>query len=178
MCRCVSQYPSYNFCCSHFSFFISFLICFSGRGQASSQEGSQGRGQRDPHEGAGETTERGTSQDAFLHLKLWRQDALFWPLKKSLLVVWPCDTCWVESFIQGSHRVYDFFGTLIKPKLKTSEGHHIFNFVTPSAIVCHMACLCMTLHQEDFRGLVGPLLALWTWSISCQHCFTVLSWDS
>lgn len=158
MCRCVSQYPSYNFCCSHFSFFISFLICFSGRGQASSQEGSQGRGQRDPHEGAGETTERGTSQDAFLHLKLWRQDALFWPLKKSLLVVWPC--------------------TLIKPKLKHLKVIIFLTFVTPSAIVCHMACLCMTLHQEDFRGLVGPLLALWTWSISCQHCFTVLSWDS
>lgn len=77
-----------------------------------------------------------------------------------------------------NQRVYDFFGTLIKPKLKHLKVIIFLTFVTPSAIVCHMACLCMTLHQEDFRGLVGPLLALWTWSISCQHCFTVLSWDS
>lgn len=40
-------------------------MCVSptGRGQAGSEEGSQGRGQRDPHEGAGEATKRGTGQE-------------------------------------------------------------------------------------------------------------------
>lgn len=53
---------------------ISFFICPSGRGQAGGEEGSQGRGQRDPNEGAGETTERGTSQDTPSHLKLLIQE--------------------------------------------------------------------------------------------------------
>lgn len=47
-------------------FLFSFFICPSGWGQAVSEKGSQGRGQRDPHEGAGETTERGTSQETLL----------------------------------------------------------------------------------------------------------------
>lgn len=57
-----------------FSFSVSFFICPSGWGQAGSEEGSQGRGQRDPHEGAGETTERGISQETLFHFKLWIQD--------------------------------------------------------------------------------------------------------
>lgn len=43
--------------------FFFFFILPSGRGQAGSEEGSQGRGERDPHEGAGETAERGISQE-------------------------------------------------------------------------------------------------------------------
>lgn len=84
----------------------------------------------------------------------------------------------VESFVQVSHRVYSFFGTSLKLKHKHLKVIILLTFVTPGSILCHMACLCMTLQQEDFRTLVGPLLTLWTWSISCQHCFTVLSWDS
>lgn len=61
-----------------------------------------------------------------------------------------------------NQRVYDFFGTLIKPKLQHLKVIIFLTFITAGAFVCHMACLCMTLHQEDFRGLVGPLLALWT----------------
>lgn len=41
---------------------LSFVcICPPGRGQAGSEEGSQGRGQRDTHEGAGEATKGGNN---------------------------------------------------------------------------------------------------------------------
>lgn len=45
-----------------------FCICPSGRGQAGSEEGSQGRSQRDTHEGAGEATKGGNDFKCFLTL--------------------------------------------------------------------------------------------------------------
>lgn len=61
---------------SHFSCppspLLSFLspfplsVCLPGRGQTGSQEGSQGGGQGDPHEGAGEATERGAYESRYI----------------------------------------------------------------------------------------------------------------
>lgn len=48
---------------SFISLFLHFCVCPSGGGQAGGEEGGQGRGQRDPHEGAGEATEGGIHQE-------------------------------------------------------------------------------------------------------------------
>lgn len=51
-----------------FPFFLPVFIFLSnlGRGQACSEEGGQGRGQRNPYEGAGETTGGGITKEHYI----------------------------------------------------------------------------------------------------------------